>query len=211
MVESGHLISKDRDNISNFYTQRLNKKGSSVETVGWSSVETQKMRFDVLTRNLDLKGKRILDVGCGLGDMIAWLEQKTDGSFDYVGIDICEGFIDYSRKKFSDKYAFLLGDIFQKDLGKFDHILCSGTFSYKTSNNIQYAKLAIKKMIDLSENSVCVNFLSTYVDYQLEHNFHYDPIDMFSFAKDLSRWVTIYHDYPLWEFTLQLRQQPHFR
>jgi len=30
---------------------------------------------------------------------------------------------------------------------------------------------------------------------------------MFSFAKKLSRRVALYHDYPLWEFTIQILKE----
>ena len=60
------------------------------------------------------------------------------------------------------------------------------------------------ELFDLSSQCLAMNFLTTYVDYQLEKNFHFKPEDVFSLAKSLTKHVTLFHDYPLWEFTIQL-------
>jgi hypothetical protein len=46
------------------------------------------------------------------------------------------------------------------------------------------------------------------VDYTLEKNFHHEPGAMLAYALSLSRWVRVYHDYPLYEFTLQMFREP---
>ena len=65
----------------------------------------------------------------------------------------------------------------------------------------------LSRMFALSKEAVSVNFLSTHVDFQNTRNFHYDPSEMLAFAKTLTKWVALYHDYPLWEFTLQMRRE----
>jgi hypothetical protein len=59
-------------------------------------------------------------------------------------------------------------------------------------------------MFALAHEAACVNFLSTRVDYTLEKNFHFPPDAMLAFALSLSQRVRLYHDYPLYEFTLQV-------
>ena len=34
--------------------------------------------------------------------------------------------------------------------------------------------------------------------------FHYKPEEIFSFSKEITKYVSLYHDYPLFEFTIQL-------
>ena len=61
------LTSVDIARITGLYDQRLAEHGLDVRTVGWGTKSEQEMRFDVLCRGLDLRGKRVLDLGCGLG------------------------------------------------------------------------------------------------------------------------------------------------
>jgi hypothetical protein len=63
-------------------------------------------------------------------------------------------------------------------------------------------------MMAMSSKGVAVNFLSSYVDYELDRNFHFAPEKAFSLAKKLTRFVTLRHDYPLYEFTLYLYHTP---
>ena len=75
------------------YNQRFLDYGNDIKTVGWGSKKDQSLRFDVLFRNINPVGKSILDVGCGLGDCINYLDKKTDGNYNYTGIDIAEKLI----------------------------------------------------------------------------------------------------------------------
>ena len=56
-----------------------------------------------------VKGKKVLDVGCGVG-YGSWL-LKDSGATEVLGVDISEEAIDYASKKFSDKNTkFETGD-----------------------------------------------------------------------------------------------------
>ena len=193
--------------IVRFYEDRLEEFGDDVKTVGWRSREDQVLRFEMLCRGANLRHRRILDVGCGLGDLVAFLDERTDGDFDYTGIDLSERLVAQAEHKYGgDRRRFFPADVMERDdLGMFDLVFLSGTLSFRTANNIGVAKTMMKRMFGLCREVVAVNFLSTFVDYQLEKNFHYDPAEMFAYAKSLTPWVALYHDYPLWEFTLQMR------
>ena len=74
-----------------------------------------------------------------------------------------------------------------------------------SENNIdvsvfESAHEVIKKMFSLSRELAALNFLSTYVDFELEKNQHYSPQTIYSHAKDLSSNVNLIDDYPLYEF-----------
>ena len=46
-------------------------------------------------------GERILDIGCGPGDIVPYLRDVT-----YVGIDASQAYIDTARKRFGDRATF---------------------------------------------------------------------------------------------------------
>ena len=84
------LSDSEKDEIAALYNRRYQKKGRDISTVGWGSVKSQLLRFEMVTRGLELNGKAILDIGCGLGDFITFLRKKTN-TFRYTGIDIATG------------------------------------------------------------------------------------------------------------------------
>ena len=157
-----------------------------------------------------LQGKRILDVGCGLGDLVPYIEDVTDGDFHYTGIDVAPSLIAAAKKKFQHpNVQFKCGDI-SSSLGEsmFDVSILSGALNYRINDNIGNTEMVLSELFKITKETMSVNFLSSYVDYQEDKNFHYSPEAMLSFAKSLSTWVSIYHDYPLWEFTIQVRHNP---
>lgn len=189
------------------YNKRFENFGNNLKTVGWGNKKDQLLRFEVLFRNLNPIGKTILDVGCGLGHLVDFLVDKTDNNFQYTGIDIAENLVDEARKNYESKnIKFINGDVFSIE-DKFDIVVVSGAFSHKTYNIIDYTYKSIKKMYNISSESVCINFLSKYVDYELEKNQHYYPQELYSEIKKYCDKIVIIDDYPLYEFTLQLKKK----
>jgi SAM-dependent methyltransferase len=70
------------------------------------------------------KGDRILDLGCGTGDLLACM---TDIS--YVGIDLNEDYIATARDRYPERGTFLVGDateFYDQVTGPFDIIVAFG-------------------------------------------------------------------------------------
>lgn len=203
MVES--LNNFDTNKAAELYNSRYNDLGRNIKTVGWGSKEDQTLRFEILFRGLNFKGKTILDVGCGLGDLVVFLEERTNGDFQYIGIDVASQLIIDAKSLLgkSDR-EFYVGDIFSLPLPQIDISVLSGALSLKTNGIHQYTIDTMLKMFELSQESACLNFLSTYVDYELERNQHYQPEMVFKWAKKISKRVNLINDYPLYEFTIQM-------
>ena len=207
------LSDDDRARLIALYEDRLDEFGNDVRTVGWGSREDQILRFDQLCREQEIKGRRILDVGCGLGDLVPYLDARSGGDFQYSGIDLSSRLVEQARVGFGgDNRVFYCGDILdpdfrdKPDMAVFDLVFLSGALSFRVDDNIAFAKSMIKYLFALCTETLSLNFLSTHVDSQENKNFHYDPSEMFAYAKSLTPWVTLYHDYPLWEFTLKMRR-----
>jgi SAM-dependent methyltransferase len=190
---------------ANVYNKRLELYGRDVRTVGWGSRADQLMRFEVLLRNLDLRGKSFLDVGCGLGDLVPFLNDRTNGDFQYIGIDVAETLVEDAKYLHTYRGCdFLHGDIFSIDVPKVDIAVLSGALSLRTPGITEYAQQTLERMYLLSREAACLNFLSKYVDYELEKNAHYSPEVVFGWSRRISQRVNLIHDYPLYEFTIQL-------
>ena len=173
--------------VTNFVDSRVRELGDDVRSVGWGSKESQELRFDYLVKNFELNGKTILDVGCGLGDFLLYLKKSDIENYQYVGLDISK-------------------NIFEYDFELIDVAILSGALSYKYKEAESAAKATLEKMFQLSKEGVALNFLSTTADYELEKNQHYDPATILTWALNLSKKVSLYHDYPLYEFTIMLKK-----
>ena len=207
MVEG--LNGRDKKRLVTLYEERLDELGNDVKTVGWNTREDQVLRFDMLYRGLDATGLSVLDVGCGLGDLTTYLDARTGGNYDYTGLDISERLVGQAKENFgSARREFVAGDILTMDnLGTYDIVFMSGALSFRIEDNMAFARTMIDRMFGACRKTLTMNFLSTHVDYQLDKNFHYNPGEMLGFAKTLTPWVNLYHDYPLWEFTVQMHRE----
>ena len=202
------LSQDERQSIATLYQTRLERGDDPVATVGWGSKESQWLRFEELFRGLDPRGKRILDVGSGLGDLIYWLEERVGSNFDYLGVDITPAFVSAARERHPGTWReFRHADILSEELHqRFDIVVMSGALNVRIDDNMSHCEAMLARMYELCDEAVSANFLSTYVDYQVEKNFHYAPETLFGVAKRLSPRVCLNHDYPLYEFTLQIKR-----
>jgi SAM-dependent methyltransferase len=197
------MYEKYKKDIVQLYEDRFVELGYDVKTVGWKSREDQWLRFKVLCEIGNLNNSSICDIGCGFGDLLDYLETKYY-NFSYKGIDISPSLVE-KAKELHPKYEFCCLDFLDARFNdNYDYFLLSGAVSYKMDNNIEYASTMISKMFSLCRKGIAINFLSSYVNFQNPINYHYKPEDILSFGKQLSRFVTLRHDYPLWEFTLYI-------
>jgi len=70
------LIKSYLNKIKKFYNDNFFKYKDSVKTVGWSSKKDQYLRFEKLFENIEVNNKSILDIGCGLGDLIFFIKKN---------------------------------------------------------------------------------------------------------------------------------------
>jgi len=208
MGQSLSLKRKSFQTVAHLYNERFEHFGRDLRTVGWGSHADQALRFDVLFRGLDPEGKTILDVGCGLGDLIPFLQERTGGNFSYIGIDIAERLVEDARNLYGgEDRLFFHGDVFLENLPEVDISILSGALSFRAEGISTYAKKTMERMYSLSKEAACLNFLSKYVDYELDKNKHYNPEKILTWGLHMAHNVNLYHDYPLYEFTIQLLRE----
>src|SRR6056297_808313 len=90
------------------------------------------MRAQMLARLPDdLRGARILDAGCGAGQMTAELAAR---GADVVAVDISPALVEIAQKRLDDRLLrhvyFHSGDMLAQNLGRFDHVLAMDSLIY---------------------------------------------------------------------------------
>ena len=192
------------DKIRRFFDASLREHPlSSAAIVGWSTAETQSIRFKVLSEIADLKGSRLLDVGCGVGDLLGYLK-KIYADIDYVGIDLHPGMIAHAIKKFPEG-RFLHQSLEQIE-ESVDFVFVSGAFNLRVDDNEQYLQRMLKQAYAFAEKGVAFNLLSRYAPYDLVYPdlYYYDPGIVFSYCKRLASRVTLRHDYLSNDFSIYM-------
>lgn len=196
------------DLIAEFYNKRFDKVGAKIESVGWKNHEEQNLRFDILFRGIELNNKTILDVGCGLGDLVPYLKNRLNNNFYYVGIDISKKLITHAKKKYSNSNVeFIHGDINTVNFDKLPSIdvsIASGAFSFKAMGIEEYTFNTLNKMFEISKFCCSSNFLTKNVNFELLKNQHYYPDKTLLKAYQISDKINLINDYPLYEFTIQI-------
>lgn len=199
-MNEGHIAK-----AAELYNTRYGQYGRDIRTVGWGSEADQRLRFEVLLRGFDPTGKIVLDVGCGLGALVPFLHERTRGNFRYLGIDVAQRLIVDARTAYGGEgREFRVGDVFLPDLPQADLVVLSGALSLKSEGIEDYARRCLARMHELSREAASLNFLSKYADFELDKNQHYQPETVFGWAKQVAKKVNLIHDYPLYEFTVQL-------
>ena len=198
---------KDKDKLIDDYCSRYEAYGYSPKTLGWDKGK-QNVRFEVLTSPFQITGKKILDIGCGFGDLCYFLEGKNTPErtqFSYCGIDLVEPLIAEARNR-HPAHTFLSGDFLDLTLDEtFDFAVASGIFNRKyegNQDNYTLIEKSIAKALSLVREGIAFDFLSDKVDYQYAHTFHSSPSRILEIAYQYSRNVLLRNDYMPFEFSL---------
>src|SRR4030042_3445697 len=138
------------------YLRRFRKYGVDPRTLKWQSQKAAEQRYLEITTLTDFNGKSVLDVGCGFGDLVAFINSKTE-NFSYTGIDLINEFILAARKKYPG-FSFVMGDYFSDPLEeKFDIVVANGSLNSNVPDNYAFRKKAIKTMFDHARQAVIFN------------------------------------------------------
>jgi SAM-dependent methyltransferase len=178
------------DNYKNLFL----KYGSGPEVGQWSP-EGQRFRFEKLIQIADLKGRNVLDLGCGIGDLYPFLIEKFN-KINFTGIDIVPEVITSAIQRYPEA-RFFCRNILQDDFDEtFDYVLISGMFNNAIPDSGSLLKEIITWAYHHCSLGIGFNFISTYVNFTDPEMAYHDPIDVLDFClKNLTRKVTMYHHY----------------
>lgn len=86
--------------VAGFYDDLVTRFGIDPRALDWSSRISQEA-FSVLRDIADLTGSRVLDVGCGLADLYAFLQARRV-RVQYTGYDIAPNVLRSAKERYPD-------------------------------------------------------------------------------------------------------------
>lgn len=186
--------------------------GDSARGVDWKSREAQYLLFEVNESMGILPGSSVLDVGCGLAHFHDFLASRGHTG-RYTGIDLSPALVEQAGKRLPDADLRVL-DILRDTppVEEYDFVVASGVFTARLGTPLdeweEYVRKMIGRMYELAKVGAVFNMLTSYVDFEVEHLYYADPARYLTFARSLSRFVALRHDYPAYFFTTGIYKTP---
>lgn len=165
----------------------------------------QELRFRAVDPFVSRPGVRILDYGCGLGYLYAYLHAARREAV-YTGVDILPEFVAACRAKHPEaefRVVEAAGDI----AGSYDVVFASGVFNLRThgtpAESKGYAFDRIERLYQLADEVLVCDFLSGFVDFEQPDAQHFSVGELAEFCvRRLGRRFQIRHDLLPYECTL---------
>jgi trans-aconitate methyltransferase len=113
----------------------------------------------VMARAVDFSHGSVIDLGCGTGDLKAFLDTRFEG-VSYLGIEQVPEFVALARERHAHDAdaSFELGDFGSLLLPRADHVVACGSLSYR-SHNPRHLYQAIARMHVAAAQTVVFNVL----------------------------------------------------
>jgi SAM-dependent methyltransferase len=170
------------------------------------------LRFQVLCDVAPLAGRTLHDVGCGAGHLADWLRTRGIAT-DYSGSDASPRMLEEARRLHPDlrfdERDFRRGPPAER----WDVLVCSGMLHVKLDRTDaewwSFVQDVLRNMFAACRVAIAFNLMSDRVDWRAPELFYASPGAVLDFCRsELSRWVTLRHDYPLHEFTVHVHRDP---
>lgn len=160
-----------KEYVISFFDKTLQLHGDRPAAVGMSQ-KGQEFRFETfLNIDSDIIGKKVLDYGCGKGDLYQFFKDN-DISVSYTGFDINQNLISFAGNKFPEA-DFRVFDIEEERLNEdFDYIFLCGIFNLKLAGIDETIKNVLKKLFERCNIAIAFNALSDKClnkDFQLHY------------------------------------------
>lgn len=207
-------MNKIEEGQKNLYYKKFLDFGDDPKSLSWNDKRTQELRFQKISELFKCEKSAefsVHEIGCGLAHFKEYLDNYRYNCI-YSGSDIIPEFIDYCKEKYPQCYFTVQSisanyDQIDKNIKGKDYYCLSGTFYTKEDNAIreweQFVFKSIGNMFKMAKKGICFNFLTSYSDFYDTRLYYADPKKVIDWCiKNLSRFISISHDIPLYEFTV---------
>lgn len=200
--------------VVDYYEAKLQSFGTTPRGVDWKDESSQTKRFEQLARALGLAEGRdpftLVDFGCGYGALLQYL-RGVGAPVTYIGYDRSQRMVEEARAAHPE--ATFTTD--WSSVPRVDYVVASGVFNVRLDTPLEeWQAYVIRTMQSIDEKAAegwAVNFLTGYADEDRKRaDLHYaDSTVVFDWCKrSASKWVSLFHDYDLYEFTVGVRRRP---
>lgn len=183
------------------YREAIDVFGAGFEATLWADRRTQLLRFDVMLEMVDLAGRKLVDAGCGAGDLAGYLIERRVPFAHYIGIDGVADQIAAAQAHSYPHCEFRTADLVHEhallDAIDPDIIIISGTLNTMDEHT---ARTIIEHAFRAAREAVIFNFLSDrphprYLEMKLGPARRFDTARWIDWALGLTPCVAFRQDY----------------
>jgi SAM-dependent methyltransferase len=191
-----------------WYEDKVRRYGYDHRGLGFRTRTSQEKRFQALLALGDFHGRRLLDVGCGFGDFLAFLHERGIRP-DYTGIDLCEPMVARGRERFSGSARFVAADAMEYEPdGPYEFVVASGLFGLDAPGARERIRPTVQRLFEWADVGAAANFLSRRSPAPAEARVYVDPAEMLELGLELTPAARLDHSYLPNDFTLHLYKTP---
>jgi len=192
-----------------WYEDKVRRYGYDHRGLGFRTRSSQEKRFRALLELGDFDGARVLDVGCGFGDFLAFLQDRGIEPA-YTGIDVCKPMIERCRERFNDDHAiFRVADVMTfQTTDTYHYVVASGLFGLDAEGARDRIIPTLERMLGWAQIGMASNFLSTCTPSPVDGRVYVDPSHAIEAGLKLTPSASVNHSYLPNDFTLYLYKTP---
>jgi SAM-dependent methyltransferase len=214
--------------LRRLYRGLLNGQNDPSRQVGWVDRLQQFVAFEVLAGVGDLCGPdrlSVLDVGCGLGDLLDYLRGRGFAG-RYTGVDLVPELIEAARARYpverdasspaqqdagSSSTTWIVADILDPELAlePHDYVVASGLFDYRTPDSAKRLPRTVRHLFDLCRRGLAWNVLNV-APADRDDLYRAPPGDLLELCEVLTPWFLVRGDYDPHALTFYLFKRDHF-
>jgi len=187
-------VSGDTAHIAAYYDRLVDRYGHDPRAVDASSRATLDVRYRVLGDVGDMRGKRVLEVGCGFGDLGAHLRERY-ADVAYRGVDLAPRMIEEGRRAHPE-LDLEVADVLDLPAGEtYDFVVAQGIFYKLRDAPEQRMRALVERMFALAGEAVAFTAISAWAAERDPGEFHVDPAAVLALGRSLTKAVVLRHDY----------------
>jgi SAM-dependent methyltransferase len=188
--------------VAAYYDRLVTQYGKSHRACDYGSALSQQAKFRVLAEVLDLSGKSVLDVGCGLADFADFLA-KTCPDVRYTGIDLSPGMVALARAGHPG-LDIRAGNVLSERFDRYDVVVANGIFYLLGTDAARMMRDLVVKMFEIATEALAFNSLSEWGTEQEAGEFYANPLATVEMCRPLTPRMVLRHDYHARDFTVYL-------
>lgn len=193
-----------RQRTAAFHEDLVERRGEGWQAF-WGSVDSQRVRYEVLMRELPLDGAAVLEVGCGFGDFLDHAAAQGVRPSRYLGVDVSERMVRGAQAR-HPAATFRVLDILDSEAEPPeppDYVIASGIMAVAVPDYEAYVLRVLRRLHTLGRRGFGCNFLSTLTQRPDGVSRYVEPAWLLSLFQRHIHWrCRLIHDYRPNDFTL---------
>ena len=151
--------------VTRYYERLLKQHGSTPQALAERADDKDLEFYQHLFHGIELPNSlSVLDIGCGMGDLIDFLQMRQAPIESYLGIDLVGPFIEQCRQEYLPPCEFRKANFISRSFApteRFNLVVNMGVLVSRVVNYEAYVEYCITKMIALSSKYVHFNVITS--------------------------------------------------